>query len=87
MKYVVFEFAAVYMPVIVPEHVIHSQIHLEKAKPVSAGFLHIDGFGTVHVHGESESLKLKPHPRDKQLLQNVIDGFGTMHFLKDIVDK
>lgn len=81
MKYVIFKYRKVFMPVIIPEHVTHSQIKVTGAKPVSAGFFSSGG-GTVTVYGRSESLKLEPGERDPELLQSVVNGYGTMYFLE-----
>ena len=81
MKYVVFLYKSVYMPVVVPEHVTHSQIKILEAKPVSAGFFKVDTSLNVTVYGKSESLNLEPHARDKKLLENVFLNFGTAQFL------
>lgn len=81
MKYVVFKYANLFMPVIIPEHVTHSQIKIEDAKPISAGFFHFKS-GLLVVSGiGSESLKLKPHARDKSLLESVFAESGTNSFI------
>jgi len=76
MKYVIFKFASLYIPVIVPECCTHSQINIKGAKPVSAGFFKITNLGFVFVlETSSESLKIGPNPwRDKKLLELLLSG-------------
>ena len=83
MKYVMFKYkAGVYMPVIHPDHVTHSQISIADAKPVSAGFLEVGVLGQVKkVYGRSESLNLEPHPGDKGLLEAALMDCGTSSFI------
>ena len=50
-------------PVLFPEHVTHSQMAMEGAKPVSGGFVNLKDFT---VYGESKSLKMKSNPRDAE---------------------
>ena len=85
MKYVVFQYAELYMPVIIPDHVTHSQISIEGATPISAGFFR-ENEGLTSTYGKSESLNLVPHERDCRLLDMTLSNYGTMHFLRDIVD-
>lgn len=82
MKYVIFVYQNIYMPVIFPEHVTHAQVRvLPNAKPVSAGFCSFRN-GLVVAFGESESLKLKADvSRDSELLRLSIIGSGTAAFL------
>lgn len=87
MKYVIFQYSTVYMPVIVPAHVTHSQIKLTDAKPVSAGFFKMSPMGNITIFGKSESLKLEPHARDKKLIELALMGTGnTALFLVDNFD-
>lgn len=63
MKYVIFKQKQLLMPVIIPEHVTHSQIKIVGAKPISAGFFENES-GIVNTFGKSESLNLKSKPED-----------------------
>ena len=67
-------------PIIFGEHTAHSQIKVERAKPISAGFFYINGSG-ITVNGESVSLKLKSQPIDIDLLKLVLANAGTMFFI------
>jgi len=82
MKYVIFEYNTFYMPVIIPNHVTHSQVSVEDATPISAGFYTANGYGEIKLHGKSDSLKLKPHPRDSKLIGGALADMGTSYFLK-----
>ena len=82
MKYIIFQENDILKPVIFPDHINHSEIKLDKAIPISAGFLTINEFGMVEVYGQSESLKLKPKEDDDKILQNVLRNYST-HFYID----
>lgn len=82
MKYVIFEQKDLLMPVIVPDHITHSQVKIEGATPVSAGFLAIKNGKVTEVYGKSESMKLSPMTRDKDLLEKALKDMGTMYFFK-----
>lgn len=82
MKYVIFKYRQLLMPVIIPQHVTHSQVKIDDAFPVSAGFFKINRIGLCQVYGESESLKLKPAEGDEDLLNAVLNDSGTSAFLK-----
>ena len=70
MKYVMFKQGPLYMPIIFPDHVTHSQVKVDGAVPDSAGFMRI-GFESkiVTVYGRSESLNIGRKDHDQQLLQ------------------
>jgi len=82
MKYIIFEDnkTGLIQPVIFGEHTTHSQVKIENATPVSAGFFYIDKRGFV-VSGESESLGLKPKDGDEEFLKLVLYNAGTMFFI------
>ena len=83
MKYVVFKRGSLYLPVIVPEHVTHSEISIEGATPVSAGFCHTDRLVIPTVSEEgSESLNLNPASNDTLLLTAALCN-GTISFFLD----
>ena len=84
MKYVVFKFASLYIPVIIPECCTHSQIKIKGGKAVSAGFFKIGKYGFVEIlEKSSESLKLSPNlKRDKKLLELLLsEEHNTSRFL------
>ena len=72
-----------FMPIIFPEHVTHSQIKIEEAEPISAGFVTFSSLGLpkVDMTKGSDSLKLMPHERDEDLLENAMLGMGTNAFM------
>lgn len=83
MKYVIFKRGSLFLPVIIPEHVTHSEVRIEGAIPVSAGFCHTDEFVIPVVGKEgSDSLNLNPAPGDTSLLTAVLCN-GTMSFFLD----
>ncbi|WP_108822020.1 hypothetical protein [Dysgonomonas sp. Marseille-P4361] len=83
MKYIIFkdEKSGLIQPVIFGEHTTHSQIKLERAKPISAGFFYMDAEKGICIHGESDSLSLKPKEGDEMYLLFVIIGAGTSSFI------
>ena len=81
MKYIIFKHKDLLMPVIFPDHITHSQIKIEDAIPISAGFVAIDLNGFTNVYGESDSLNLIPHEEDRFLLDNSLNNRGTVSFL------
>ena len=80
MKYVMFEQDHFLHPIIFADHTTHSQIAVLGTKPRSAGFLMIKN-GRVETYGKSDSLNLKPHPRDAEVLTNVIMNLGVYGFV------
>lgn len=80
LKYVVFELTGMYVPVLIPECVAHSQVKIEGGTPISAGFYDVI---RKYTYGTSESLKLKPHKRDELLILHLLANSGTMFFLKE----
>ncbi len=83
MKYVVFKHKNLLMPVIIPDCVTHSQIKIEDAEPISAGFFRIGQLGQPIVSEKgSDSLNLLPDKeRDEKLLRATIDDYGTNSFI------
>lgn len=83
MKYIVFEDdkTGLKEPVIFGDHTTHSQVKVERAHPVSAGFFTIDDDGIVSIYGDAQSLGLEPKDGDATLLYYVLQGFGTIYFL------
>ena len=85
MKYIVFEQegTGLRMPVLFPDHVTHSQIAIDGAKPVSAGFVLIGGDNIVTVFPDkSESLNMGPIQGDRELILATLSGAGIYAFLE-----
>lgn len=84
MKYVVFELGAtgLKMPVIFPDHVTHSQIKIEGASPVSAGFCFVGTEELVTIGTDrSESLNLMPMAGDRELIMAILCNAGMYAFM------
>lgn len=83
MKYIVFEDdkTGLKEPVIFGEHTTHSQVMVERAHPVSAGYFVLDNDGIVSTYGDAQSLGLKPEAGDATLLYYVLQNMGTMFFV------
>jgi len=82
-KYIVFKQRNLLIPILLPECATHSMVKLEEAVVDSAGFYCVDRKGQIIVQQkESESLKIGPKTeRDAKLIENVLIGSQTMHFL------
>ena len=78
MKYIVFKSKMMVMPVIFPDHITHSQMLMQSAVPISAGFINMQ---TFDAYSNSESLKLKPHPLDTQILQMALSQYPVSCFM------
>ena len=79
MKYLVFKHHSLFMPVIFPDHISHSQVKLEDCELVSGGF-YDDRTGSVY--GRAESVGLKPNKeRDGVLIRSALLNSGTSSFL------
>lgn len=84
MKYVVFELGStgLKMPVVFPDHVTHSQIKIEGASPVSAGFCLVGTEEIVTIGtGKSDSLNLTPMAGDRELIIAVLCNAGMYAFV------
>lgn len=83
MKYIIFkdEKTGLMQPVIFGEHTTHSQIKIDGAKSVSAGFCHLSSKGGLSITGHSDSLKLKPDDNDGAYLSMILCDAGTSFFL------
>jgi len=84
IKYVVFEMGGddygVYMPILFPEHIVHSQIKVEGARADSAGFYNT---ASETAYGNSKSLSLgSVNERDTELCKRALMGMGASFFLK-----
>jgi hypothetical protein len=81
MKYIIFKQKDLLIPIIFDEHITHSQIKIEGAKPVSAGFVY-RGLGSIRVSDrKSESLNLGPHTADLRFLERAQLELGTNAFI------
>ena len=78
MKYIIFKDNDILKPIIFPDHINHSEIKLDNAHPVSAGFMSINSFGLIETHGRSESLNLGPMECDEDLLRYAISNSSNM---------
>jgi|GEM_PF-3043409 len=84
MKYVVFENmnTGLKMPVIFPDHITHSTIKIDDAKPVSAGFCIVGTEEIVTIGtGKSDSLNLSPATGDRELIIAVLCNAGMYAFM------
>ena len=78
MKYIIFQENDILKTVIFPDHINHSEIKLDKAIPISAGFMKLNSFGLVETYGKSESLNLKPKEDDERLLRLALSNTSNM---------
>lgn len=71
------------MPVIIPDHVTHSDVRIEDAEIHSAGFflLGTDELVTISPDG-SNSLGIGPKPGDRELIIAVLTNCGMYAYLK-----
>jgi len=79
MKYVMFQFLGVDVPVIAPGDIVnHDNIKLwskhGNGVPVSAGFVRIMSRDEVYVTGDSFGLKLKSRPEDADIIKRFLKG-------------
>jgi hypothetical protein len=83
MKYVIFKdtISGLIQPVLFGEHTTHSQIKLDGAKPVSAGFFSFES-GKMRIYGKSDSLKLEPQDNDLDYIVKAFINMGTMFFIE-----
>lgn len=83
MKYIVFEDdkTGIKEPVIFGDHTTHSQVMVERAHPISAGYFMFDKDGIVSTYGDAQSLGLTPQDGDATLLYYVLQDMGTAFFL------
>lgn len=83
MKYIIFKDkkSGLFQPVIFGEHTTHSQISIDGAEPISAGFCLLSEEDGLSVYGESDSLGLKPQKKDGAYLRMLLCSVGTSYFL------
>lgn len=86
MKYVIFKRNTMFCPVIIPEHITHSQVKLEGCLVHSAGFFYIGGNEPEDIvtvlPDSSDSLGIGPKIGDKELLVATLAGFGVYAFME-----
>ena len=82
MKYIVFQEmnTGSKMPIIFPDHITHSTIKIDGAKPVSAGFCLV-GTEEIGTTGKSDSLNLSPAVGDRELIIAVLCNAGMYAFM------
>ena len=80
MKYVIFREKNMLHPVVFADHTTHSQIKVEGAKPVSAGFVMHDKTG-IKCYGKSDSLNLTPGVNDEAIILSWLQNCGIYAFL------
>lgn len=81
MKNVIFREKNMLHPVVFADHTTHSQISIEGAEPVSAGFVMQDKAGNIKCYGKSDSLKLTPGVNDKAIIASWLQNRGIYAFL------
>ncbi|MEE6129098.1 hypothetical protein V2E39_16985 [Chryseobacterium arthrosphaerae] len=82
MKYVIFKDKNMFLPVIFPDHITHSEVKIGDSEVFSAGFLNIKTAGFVEILPEkSESLNIGPKEIDQSILIRAVNNFGTAYFL------
>ena len=81
MKYVIFREKNMLHPVVFADHTTHSQISIEGAVPVSAGFVMQDKAGNIKCYGKSDSLKLTPGVNAEAIIASWLQNCGIYAFL------
>jgi hypothetical protein len=84
MKYIIFKdtVSGLTQPVLFGEHTSHSQIRVERAKPVSAGFFTVSGENDKPcIYGESDSLNLTPATGDLEYILMALADVGALFFI------
>jgi hypothetical protein len=82
MKYVIFKdkVSGLIQPVLFGEHTTHSQVTLDRAEPISAGFFSFENWVPA-IYGKSDSLKLESQESDLDYITKVFLNLGTLWFL------
>ena len=80
MKYVIFREKNMLHHVVFADHTTHSQIKVEGAEPVSAGFVMQDKTG-IKCYGKSDSLNLTPGVNDEAIILSWVQNCGIYAFL------
>lgn len=83
MKYIIFKEKNMLHPVVFADHTTHSQIKIEGAKPISAGFVMQDktGIQGIKCYGKSDSLNLTPGANDEAIISSWLQNCGIYAFL------
>lgn len=77
MKYIIFDVRGAEAPVLFPESFNHAWVadSLKPLRPLSAGFVDLDGDGRPRCRGRSEGLGLKSRPGvDRELVAAHLAG-------------
>jgi hypothetical protein len=80
MKYIIFKDnkSGLIMPIVFNEHVTHSQVKVEGATAISAGFCNST---CSSIYGKSDSLKLSPGINDLEYLNGFTLDMSTSYFV------
>ena len=81
MKYIIFKEKNMLHPVVFTDHTTHSQIKIEGAKPISAGFVMYGKTGGIKCYGKSDSLNLTPGVNDEAIIASWLLNCGIYAFL------
>lgn len=82
MKYVIFKGNGCYHPVLFADHTTHSQIKVENATPISAGFVKFNSTNEPTCYGKADSLKLESNPeQDEQIIHLWQRNHGMSMFI------
>lgn len=88
MKYIVYQMDGFQVPVLFPDHITHSTVHVlnepgHTVKPIAAGFFAIDSNRNVTCTGRSESMKLPSRgPKDAELIKDhIVTGLPIQYQL------
>lgn len=85
MKYVMFEQGGCFVPLIAPDHAVHSCLKMEEARTLSAGHFHIDENGTVRIAKRlADSLDIGPAPGDAEILAAALASTGVYAFFREV---
>ena len=62
--------------VVFADNTTHSQIKIEGAKPISAGFVVQENTGGIKCYGKSDSLKLTTGVNDEAIIESWLHNCG-----------
>jgi hypothetical protein len=83
MKYVIFEDATgARFPVLMGNHVVHSQVNVEGCRPIAAGEWKLAG-GRVITYGSSTSLNLKPRLTDAKMIMLTLANADSLLIMEN----
>ena len=83
MKYIIFKHGTLFHPVLFSNHTTHSQVKLEGATPISAGFVSFsETLRLPKCYGNSTSLKLESRGElDEEIISRFQLNSGTSSFI------